>query len=208
MPPSQTPFLGTAPWSCPGDRLALRLHLTVWQVKDAVNAGDLRLEAGRIEFENVHFSYVDGYEMAGTGWWDGMSPAMGPGMGTWGSGGGPEPLSISLSQEGNPAGRLLLCDARADPGPGESGTSGVDSLLEGGMGEEGVERTDPQRAGPSLPSPWPPAAGGSLVSPSPFIFVCRWDLQAQARALSSACSSASTTCGAAASASMGRTSPR
>uniref|UniRef100_A0A8B9DJ61 ATP-binding cassette sub-family B member 6 n=1 Tax=Anser cygnoides TaxID=8845 RepID=A0A8B9DJ61_ANSCY len=33
------------------------------QVKDAVNAGDLRLEAGRIEFENVHFSYVDGKEI-------------------------------------------------------------------------------------------------------------------------------------------------
>ncbi|KFZ69513.1 hypothetical protein N338_08080, partial [Podiceps cristatus] len=33
------------------------------EVKDAVNAGDLRLEAGRIEFENVHFSYVDGKEI-------------------------------------------------------------------------------------------------------------------------------------------------
>ncbi|XP_010148107.1 PREDICTED: ATP-binding cassette sub-family B member 6, mitochondrial, partial [Eurypyga helias] len=33
------------------------------EVKDAVNAGDLRLEAGRIEFENVHFSYVDGQEI-------------------------------------------------------------------------------------------------------------------------------------------------
>uniref|UniRef100_A0A663FB24 ATP-binding cassette sub-family B member 6 n=1 Tax=Aquila chrysaetos chrysaetos TaxID=223781 RepID=A0A663FB24_AQUCH len=31
------------------------------EVKDVVNASDLRLEAGRIEFENVHFSYVDGY---------------------------------------------------------------------------------------------------------------------------------------------------
>ncbi|KAM4668125.1 ATP-binding cassette sub-family B member 6 isoform 2-T3 [Amazona ochrocephala] len=35
----------------------------VQEVKDAVNAGDLRLEAGRIEFENVHFSYVDGKEI-------------------------------------------------------------------------------------------------------------------------------------------------
>uniref|UniRef100_A0A8C6Z5M5 ATP binding cassette subfamily B member 6 (LAN blood group) n=1 Tax=Nothoprocta perdicaria TaxID=30464 RepID=A0A8C6Z5M5_NOTPE len=33
------------------------------EVKDAVNAGDLRLEAGRIEFENVHFSYVEGKEI-------------------------------------------------------------------------------------------------------------------------------------------------
>ncbi|XP_009868434.1 PREDICTED: ATP-binding cassette sub-family B member 6, mitochondrial, partial [Apaloderma vittatum] len=33
------------------------------EVKDVVNAGDLRLEAGRIEFENVHFSYVDGKEI-------------------------------------------------------------------------------------------------------------------------------------------------
>ncbi|KAF1528588.1 ATP-binding cassette sub-family B member 6, mitochondrial, partial [Eudyptes sclateri] len=33
------------------------------EVKDAVNAGDLHLEAGRIEFENVHFSYVDGKEI-------------------------------------------------------------------------------------------------------------------------------------------------
>ncbi|XP_010290613.1 PREDICTED: ATP-binding cassette sub-family B member 6, mitochondrial [Phaethon lepturus] len=33
------------------------------EVKDAVNAGDLRLEDGRIEFENVHFSYVDGKEI-------------------------------------------------------------------------------------------------------------------------------------------------
>ncbi|KFQ09415.1 hypothetical protein N330_07173, partial [Leptosomus discolor] len=33
------------------------------EVKDMVNAGDLRLEAGRIEFENVHFSYVDGKEI-------------------------------------------------------------------------------------------------------------------------------------------------
>uniref|UniRef100_A0A8D0KR33 ATP binding cassette subfamily B member 6 (Langereis blood group) n=1 Tax=Strix occidentalis caurina TaxID=311401 RepID=A0A8D0KR33_STROC len=33
------------------------------EVKDAVNAGDLRLEAGRIEFENVHFSYMDGKEI-------------------------------------------------------------------------------------------------------------------------------------------------
>ncbi|XP_009581688.1 PREDICTED: ATP-binding cassette sub-family B member 6, mitochondrial, partial [Fulmarus glacialis] len=33
------------------------------EVKDVVNAGDLRLEAGRIEFENVHFSYMDGKEI-------------------------------------------------------------------------------------------------------------------------------------------------
>ncbi|XP_071667024.1 ATP-binding cassette sub-family B member 6 isoform X1 [Patagioenas fasciata] len=33
------------------------------EVKDAVNAGDLRLVAGQIEFENVHFSYVDGKEI-------------------------------------------------------------------------------------------------------------------------------------------------
>lgn len=32
-----------------------------------MNAGDLRLEAGRIEFENVHFSYVDGYGVLGRG---------------------------------------------------------------------------------------------------------------------------------------------
>ncbi|KGL77737.1 hypothetical protein N309_05890, partial [Tinamus guttatus] len=33
------------------------------EVKDVVSAGDLRLEAGRIEFENVHFSYMDGKEI-------------------------------------------------------------------------------------------------------------------------------------------------
>ncbi|XP_064020718.1 ATP-binding cassette sub-family B member 6 isoform X2 [Pogoniulus pusillus] len=33
------------------------------EVKDVVNARELRLEAGRIEFENVHFSYVDGKEI-------------------------------------------------------------------------------------------------------------------------------------------------
>uniref|UniRef100_A0A8C6Z5F1 ATP-binding cassette sub-family B member 6 n=1 Tax=Nothoprocta perdicaria TaxID=30464 RepID=A0A8C6Z5F1_NOTPE len=38
-------------------------HLYEHMVKDAVNAGDLRLEAGRIEFENVHFSYVEGKEI-------------------------------------------------------------------------------------------------------------------------------------------------
>uniref|UniRef100_A0A8V5G102 ATP-binding cassette sub-family B member 6 n=1 Tax=Melopsittacus undulatus TaxID=13146 RepID=A0A8V5G102_MELUD len=35
----------------------------VQEVKDVMNASDLRLEAGRIEFENVHFSYVDGKEI-------------------------------------------------------------------------------------------------------------------------------------------------
>uniref|UniRef100_A0A8C3HGX5 ATP binding cassette subfamily B member 6 (LAN blood group) n=1 Tax=Chrysemys picta bellii TaxID=8478 RepID=A0A8C3HGX5_CHRPI len=30
------------------------------EVKDEVNAGDLRFRSGRIEFENVHFSYMDG----------------------------------------------------------------------------------------------------------------------------------------------------
>ena len=60
-----------------------------------MNAGDLRLEAGRIEFENVHFSYVDGYGAADMGQQGGTSRAMRPGTGTWGSGGGPEPLSIS-----------------------------------------------------------------------------------------------------------------
>lgn len=34
-------------------------------MKDAVNATELHLEAGRIEFENVHFSYIDGYGAAG-----------------------------------------------------------------------------------------------------------------------------------------------
>ncbi|XP_075789032.1 ATP-binding cassette sub-family B member 6 isoform X4 [Pelodiscus sinensis] len=33
------------------------------EVKDEVNAGDLRFHSGRIEFENVHFSYVDGREI-------------------------------------------------------------------------------------------------------------------------------------------------
>ncbi|XP_077037659.1 ATP-binding cassette sub-family B member 6 isoform X2 [Agelaius phoeniceus] len=33
------------------------------EVKDVVNASDLRLEAGQIEFENVHFSYIDGKEI-------------------------------------------------------------------------------------------------------------------------------------------------
>ncbi|XP_019378371.1 PREDICTED: ATP-binding cassette sub-family B member 6, mitochondrial [Gavialis gangeticus] len=33
------------------------------EVKDAVNAGDLRFQAGRVEFENVHFSYVAGKEI-------------------------------------------------------------------------------------------------------------------------------------------------
>ncbi|XP_069472975.1 ATP-binding cassette sub-family B member 6 [Ambystoma mexicanum] len=33
------------------------------EVKDAVNAGDLRFKSGRIEFENVHFSYLDGKEI-------------------------------------------------------------------------------------------------------------------------------------------------
>uniref|UniRef100_A0A8V0ZQQ4 ATP-binding cassette sub-family B member 6 n=2 Tax=Gallus gallus TaxID=9031 RepID=A0A8V0ZQQ4_CHICK len=33
------------------------------EVKDAVNATELHLEAGRIEFENVHFSYIDGKEI-------------------------------------------------------------------------------------------------------------------------------------------------
>ncbi|XP_050195949.1 ATP-binding cassette sub-family B member 6 isoform X1 [Myiozetetes cayanensis] len=33
------------------------------EVKDVVNAGDLHLEAGKIEFENVHFSYMDGKEI-------------------------------------------------------------------------------------------------------------------------------------------------
>lgn len=32
------------------------------------NASELRLEGGKIEFENVHFSYVDGYGLLGTGW--------------------------------------------------------------------------------------------------------------------------------------------
>lgn len=40
----------------------------LWQVKDVENASDLRLEGGKIEFENVHFSYVDGYGLLGTGW--------------------------------------------------------------------------------------------------------------------------------------------
>lgn len=57
-------FLDPAPWHgpvvLPWEGLALRPRLTLWQVKDVVNASDLRLEAGRIEFENVHFSYVDG----------------------------------------------------------------------------------------------------------------------------------------------------
>lgn len=208
MPPARTPLPGTVPWSCPGEELALRPRLTLRQVKDVVNAGDLRLEAGRIEFENVHFSYMDGYGAAGMGWQGGTGRAMGPGTGSWGSRGGPEPLSISLSQEGNPAGRLLLCDARADSGPGESGTLGVSSLLEGGMGEEGLGRTG---VGRTDPQPLPCSASSSresLMSPSPFTFTCRWDLRARGRAPSSACSSASTTCGVAASASTGRTSPR
>ncbi|XP_029460875.1 ATP-binding cassette sub-family B member 6, mitochondrial [Rhinatrema bivittatum] len=33
------------------------------EVKDVVNAGDLRFPSGHIEFENVHFSYVDGREI-------------------------------------------------------------------------------------------------------------------------------------------------
>nr|XP_048724653.1 ATP-binding cassette sub-family B member 6 isoform X2 [Caretta caretta] len=33
------------------------------EVKDEVNAGDLRFCSGRIEFENVHFSYMDGREI-------------------------------------------------------------------------------------------------------------------------------------------------
>ncbi|XP_054237485.1 ATP-binding cassette sub-family B member 6 isoform X3 [Indicator indicator] len=33
------------------------------EVKDVVNASNLHLEAGRIEFENVHFSYMDGKEI-------------------------------------------------------------------------------------------------------------------------------------------------
>ncbi|XP_065416520.1 ATP-binding cassette sub-family B member 6 isoform X1 [Chrysemys picta bellii] len=33
------------------------------EVKDEVNAGDLRFRSGRIEFENVHFSYMDGREI-------------------------------------------------------------------------------------------------------------------------------------------------
>uniref|UniRef100_A0A8C8SHZ6 ATP-binding cassette sub-family B member 6 n=1 Tax=Pelusios castaneus TaxID=367368 RepID=A0A8C8SHZ6_9SAUR len=33
------------------------------EVKDEVNAGDLHVHSGRIEFENVHFSYVDGREI-------------------------------------------------------------------------------------------------------------------------------------------------
>ncbi|XP_071418132.1 ATP-binding cassette sub-family B member 6 isoform X2 [Pithys albifrons albifrons] len=33
------------------------------EVKDVVNASDLHLEAGQIEFENVHFSYMDGKEI-------------------------------------------------------------------------------------------------------------------------------------------------
>lgn len=32
------------------------------------NASDLHLEGGKIEFENVHFSYVDGYGILGAGW--------------------------------------------------------------------------------------------------------------------------------------------
>lgn len=31
-----------------------------WQVKDVPGAGDLRFLAGHVEFENVHFGYVDG----------------------------------------------------------------------------------------------------------------------------------------------------
>lgn len=37
-------------------------------MKDVVNASDLRLEAGQIEFENVHFSYLDGYGVLSIGW--------------------------------------------------------------------------------------------------------------------------------------------
>uniref|UniRef100_A0A8C0H7T7 ATP binding cassette subfamily B member 6 (LAN blood group) n=1 Tax=Chelonoidis abingdonii TaxID=106734 RepID=A0A8C0H7T7_CHEAB len=41
------------------------------EVKDQVNAGDLCFHSGRIEFENVHFSYMDGVTQGstvGTGW--------------------------------------------------------------------------------------------------------------------------------------------
>lgn len=108
-------------------RPVLRPGRSARQVKDAVNAGDLRLEAGRIEFENVHFSYVDGYGALGRA---GVSPAVGPGTGMWGPGGGPE--LCSLPQEGNPAGRLLLRDAWADPGPGESRIWGEEVAGTGG----------------------------------------------------------------------------
>lgn len=169
------------------------------QVKDAVNAGDLHLEAGRIEFENVHFSYVDGYGALGRA---GVKPAMGSGTGTGGTGGGPE--LCSLSQEGNPAGRLLLRDAWADPGPGESRTLGFGARRWQGLGGEGLalKQDSPSSLSPSHPA----AGGGSVVSPK--YFERRWDPRARGRAPSSACSSASTTCGAAASASTGRTSPR
>lgn len=39
------------------------LVVLVWfQVKDDVNAGILQYKQGKIEFENVSFSYVEGYE--------------------------------------------------------------------------------------------------------------------------------------------------
>lgn len=206
MPPCRTPLPGTTPWSCP----ALRPRLTFWQVKDAVNASDLRLEAGRIEFENVHFSYVDGYGVAGMGGRVGQVKLRGLAQGC-GAG------EVALSPSPSPSPRKeILQDVSFSVMPGQTlALVRVGSWVwvccwrvGWGLGSTGVGRTDPQQGWPFPAQPLASSSRSLLVSLSPFAFACRWDLQARGRAPSSACSSASTMYGAAASALTGRTSPR
>lgn len=76
-----------------------------------VNASDLRLEAGQIEFENVHFSYVDGYRVLGTGW---DKSAVGPWTAMWGHG-------VALSPSPSPSFRKeILQDVSFSVMPGQT----------------------------------------------------------------------------------------
>lgn len=80
-------------------------------MKDAVNASDLHLEGGQIEFENVHFSYLDGYGALGTGW---DKSGMGPGTGLWGHG-------VALSPSPSPSPRKeILQDVSFSVMPGQT----------------------------------------------------------------------------------------
>lgn len=42
------------------DQLKKNLYLFPMQVKDEVNAGNLLYKLGKVEFENVYFSYISG----------------------------------------------------------------------------------------------------------------------------------------------------
>lgn len=138
----------------------------------------------------------------GMGQQEGTGLAMGPGTTMWGRGSGPKHfsvISISLPR------KEILQDISFSVMPGQTLALVRAVGWDGGRGAGKDELWQPSsRAAPPCP-----AARGTLASPhKSFYLRCRLGLRARGRAPLSASSSASTTCGVAASASTGRTSPR